>query len=116
VLTGENRAYLAALAWLNATEARKLLGADAPTGGQLIRHPPLQAHLAGALAKHNDAMGSSARIERLIVLAEPASLDAGEITDKGYVNQRKVLTSRAGLVEMLYADPVPDGVIVAGRS
>lgn len=48
-------------------------------------------------------------------MAHPASLDAGEITDKGYVNQCKVLTRRAGLVEMLYADPVPDGVIVAGK-
>jgi len=47
-------------------------------------------------------------------MAAPASLDAGEITDKGYVNQRKVLASRAGLVALLYADPVPDGVIVAG--
>jgi hypothetical protein len=34
---------------------------------------------------------------------------------KGYVNQRKVLACRAGLVELLYADPVPDGVIVAGK-
>ena len=56
------------------------------------------------------------RIERLLVMAEPADLDAGEITDKGYVNQRKVLARRAGLVEMLYADPVPAGVIVAGRA
>jgi feruloyl-CoA synthase len=42
-------------------------------------------------------------------------LDAGEITDKGYVNQRKVLARRAGLVEMLYAEPVPPGVVVSGR-
>ena len=49
-------------------------------------------------------------------MARPASLDAGEITDKGYVNQRKVLANRAGLVEMLYADPVPAGVIVAGKA
>jgi feruloyl-CoA synthase len=43
------------------------------------------------------------------------SLDAGEITDKGCVNQRKVLARRAALVDMLYTDPVPDGVTVAGR-
>ena len=42
--------------------------------------------------------------------ARPASLDAGEITDKGYLNQRKVLTERAALVDLLYADPVPEGV------
>ncbi len=42
-------------------------------------------------AELNAGVGSAARIERLIVLAVPASLDAGEITDKGYVNQRRVL-------------------------
>jgi feruloyl-CoA synthase len=47
-------------------------------------------------------------------MALPADLDAGEITDKGYVNQRMVLAHRAALVEMLYADPVPAGVVVAG--
>ncbi len=115
VLAGENRDYLSVLAWLNAAEARKLLGQDAQPDGGLIRHEALHAHLAAALAAHNDAAGSSARIERLIVLAQPASLDDGEITDKGYVNQRKVLARRAALAEMLYADPVPDGVIVAGK-
>ncbi len=57
---------------------------------------------------------AAARIERLLVLAQPPDLDAGEITDKGYVNQRMVLARRAALVELLYTDPVPDGVIVAG--
>jgi len=55
-----------------------------------------------------------ARVERLLVLARPPDLDAGEITDEGYVNQRMVLARRAALVELLYTDPVPDGVIVAG--
>jgi feruloyl-CoA synthase len=51
-----------------------------------------------------------------VVMARPADLDAGEITDKGYVNQRTVLARRAELVEMLYAEPVPEGVIVGGRN
>ena len=38
----------------------------------------------------------------------PAGLDAGEITDKGYVNQREVLANRAALVELLYAQPEPE--------
>jgi feruloyl-CoA synthase len=116
VLAGENRDYLSVLAWLNAAEARKLLGEDAQPDAGLVRCEPLHAHLARALAAHNDTAGSSARIERLLVMAEPASLDDGEITDKGYVNQQKVLARRAVLMEMLYADPVPDGVIVAGKT
>lgn len=116
VLAGENRDYLSALAWLNVTEAGRLLGETPVPAGDLITSERLRGYLARALAEHNDTVGSSARIERLVVLAQPASLDDGEVTDKGYVNQRKVLARRAGLVELLYADPVPDGVIVAGKS
>ncbi|HTM58753.1 MAG TPA: feruloyl-CoA synthase [Burkholderiales bacterium] len=47
--------------------------------------------------------GSSNRIARLLVLDEQPSLDAGEMTDKGSINQRAVLTRRAALVEELYA-------------
>jgi feruloyl-CoA synthase len=46
--------------------------------------------------------GSSNRVTRAIVLEEPPSLDAGEMTDKGSINQRAVLARRAGLVEELY--------------
>lgn len=114
VLAGENRGYVAAMAWLNEAEARSLLGADAPeTGDALIAHEDLARLLAAELARHNAAAGSAARIARLLLLAEPPSLDAGEITDKGYVNQRTVLARRAALVETLYADPVPADVIVA---
>ena len=54
--------------------------------------------------------------------ARPPGLDAGEITDKGYVNQRRVLANRAALVELLYAPPAPEnpelpaGVVEAERT
>jgi len=113
VLAGEDRTCVCALAWLNASEARKLLGEDPPADADLVSHPGLHEFLARALAEHNDDAGSSARVERLLVMGRPAELDAGEITDKGYVNQRKVLARRAALVEMLYAEPAPPGVIAA---
>ena len=46
--------------------------------------------------------GSSTRIQRLLLLCDPPSIDAGEITDKGYTNQRAVVTRRAVDVERLY--------------
>ena len=55
-----------------------------------------------ALARQST--GGSTRICRLILMAEPPSLDAGEATDKGSINQRAVLTRRAALVEELYAN------------
>jgi len=48
--------------------------------------------------------GSSNRIARALVLEEPPSLDAGEMTDKGSINQRAVLKRRAAVVEELYTN------------
>ena len=50
------------------------------------------------------ATGSASRIARLCLLAEPPTLDRGEVTDKGSINQRAVLTHRAETVEALHAD------------
>jgi feruloyl-CoA synthase len=116
VVAGQDRDFVGALAWLNLAEAAKMLGSDAGSGGDVVVHAGLGELLARALAAHNQAAGSAARVERLLIMGRPADLDAGEITDKGYVNQRRVLARREALVELLYADPVPDGVIVAGRT
>ena len=51
-----------------------------------------------------ESTGSSNRIARAVVLDVPPSLDAGEVTDKGSINQKAVLRTRAALVEALYAD------------
>jgi feruloyl-CoA synthase len=116
VLAGQDRDILCALAWLNPAEARALLGDDPPPDGELVTHAGLLAHLSHALAVANVAAGSAARVQRLLVLARPASLDDGEVTDKGYLNQRRVLARRAALVDLLYADPAPAGVIIAERT
>jgi feruloyl-CoA synthase len=61
-----------------------------------------------------ESTGSSHRIARAIVLRDPPSLNAGEVTDKGSLNQAAMLKCRAALVDQLYEDPVPESVIVAG--
>jgi len=73
----------------------------------------LQSRL-DALAR--ESTGSSNRVARALVLAEPPSLDAGEATDKGSINQRAVLARRAAQVEALYAEPPAPEVIVAATS
>jgi feruloyl-CoA synthase len=113
VITGEGRPFAAALAWLNTAEARALLGDEPASQGDLITGEGLLKTLAQALAEHNAGAGSAARIGRLAVMARPPDLDAGEITDKGYINQRRVLAGRAALVDLLYADPPPPGVVSA---
>jgi feruloyl-CoA synthase len=76
----------------------------------------VDARLRGALRERLVALagastGSSMRVARALLLREPPSIDAGEITDKGSINQRAVLARRAALVEALYAEPVAAGVI-----
>ena len=53
------------------------------------------------------ATGSAKRITRAIILAEPPSLKDAEITDKGSLNIKKVLTRRADLLERLYDNEDP---------
>jgi feruloyl-CoA synthase len=116
VIAGENREFACALAWLNAAEARKLIGSEPRPEGDLIVHEIVHRTLAEALARHNATVGSATRVERLAVMARPADLDNGEITDKGYVNQRRVLSQRSAIVELLYAQPAPEGVVVPGTT
>jgi feruloyl-CoA synthase len=112
VIAGHERDYAAALAWLNHDEARLVCGLQGE-GTVPLDHPGLRDQLAGALEKLNAGAGSAARIERLLLLDEPPSIDAGEITDKGYINQRAVLERRSELVDRLFADPPVADLILA---
>jgi feruloyl-CoA synthase len=66
----------------------------------------------GMNALRDEGGGGTTYGTRAILLEEPPSIDAGEITDKGYVNQRAVLERRAALVERLYARPCDESVIL----
>jgi len=70
------------------------------------------AGLLGDLGRQST--GSSNRIVRAMVMTDGPSAAAGEVTDKGSLNQRAVLRHRAEIVEQLYANPAPREVIVAG--
>lgn len=77
------------------------LGDDADPADKL-NHPAVRATLHAALTDYNAGHGaSSERVQRVLLLATPLSIDAGEITDKGYVNQRAVREQRPGEVERL---------------
>src|SRR5450631_3415783 len=73
---------------------------------EVIGHEKVREAVASGLARlrAQSGGGSSGHATRALLLAEPASVDGGEITDKGYVNQRAVLTRRAGAVATLEDD------------
>jgi feruloyl-CoA synthase len=75
-------------------------------------HNPTDERIRELLRTFADqSTGSSTRIMRAIVLQEPPSIDTGELTDKGSINQQTVLKRRANLVDMLYESPPADLVI-----
>jgi feruloyl-CoA synthase len=117
VVTGHDRNELGLLAFPNPAGCRALCP-DAPDDeplDRLIERREIKARLKEGLAGHNRANpASSTRITRVLMMAEPAAIDAGEITDKGYINQRAVLARRADLVERLYAEPAGDDVVIVG--
>jgi feruloyl-CoA synthase len=109
VIAGQDKGCVAALFWPAAAGLQAL--AAAPGEGAPIEK--LSAVIRERLAAFNrEAGGSSRCVRRFAIMTEPPSLDAGEITDKGYVNQRAVLERRAGLVAGLHAEPVGAGVVV----
>jgi feruloyl-CoA synthase len=87
------------------------LPSDAPPA-RVFEHPSVRACVeAGLSALQNTGGGSSTCARRALLLLEPPSIDAGEITDKGYINQGMVLTRRAALVETLFLNPIDPSVI-----
>jgi feruloyl-CoA synthase len=114
IIAGADQAYIAILAWLNIAGCQTIAGTGiAANPAELARHQSVRAHIANAIAKWNAGQaGSSTRIARVLLLSEPPSIDANEITDKGYINQRLVLERRKADVVRLYAPTPASDVIV----
>lgn len=100
VLCGENREYLAVMAWPKA-----------PDDGTLL------ARITEKLKTYNRrGAGSSVGIRRVVLLTSPPNPVGGEVSDKGTINRRAVLTNRADILEQLYAiDPGNHVGIVQGN-
>jgi feruloyl-CoA synthase len=105
VIAGAGRDAVAALVFPDLEGCRRF-------DGKALRRE-FQSRL-DALARAGT--GSSNRVVRALLLEEPPSLDAGEATDKGSINQRAVLARRAAEVAALYAEPPGAEVIVAAAT
>ncbi|MDM0012386.1 feruloyl-CoA synthase [Variovorax sp. J22P168] len=108
VLTGINLREVGALLFpTQAVRALAGLPADAPLQ-QVLESAPVQARFQQILDTLAAAStGSANRIARAHIVSEPPSIDRGEVTDKGSINQRAVLKHRAALVEALHAGSLP---------
>lgn len=106
-ITGADRDYLGALVFPDMRACQQLAGDEALSGEPLLQHQAVRAAFRDKLRTLAAAStGSSTCIRRIVLEAVPADIDKGEVTDKGSINQRAVLSHRADEVETLYAgDP-----------
>jgi feruloyl-CoA synthase len=113
VITGHDREFVGALVFPNFAVCRDVAGlpADAPPAN-VLAHPAVVRGLHDAfIGLARESTGSSTFVARALVLEQPPSLDAREITDKGSINQQAVLQQRSALVEELYA-PIPSARVL----
>ncbi|MDP3833305.1 MAG: feruloyl-CoA synthase, partial [Hydrogenophaga sp.] len=105
VLTGLNMKEVGAMVFpTGAVRALGGLPADAPMH-EVLNSAPVLAHFQRVVTElAKTSTGSASRIARLCLLADPPTIDRGEITDKGSINQRAVLTHRAETVARLHDD------------
>ena len=109
VITGLNMHEVGAMVFPTAA-VRGLsgLGTEASMA-EVLSSAPVVAHfqhVIHSLAK--TATGSASRVARMVLLSEPPSIDKGEVTDKGSINQRAVLKHRDSLVQALHAGTAPN--------
>ena len=107
VITGHDREALGLLIFPNLAGCRMLCRnlKEEVSLAELIQMGNVQDSLKAAIKNYNmDNPASSTRISRALMMEEPPSIDAGEITDKGYLNQRAVLARRADLIDKLYSE------------
>jgi feruloyl-CoA synthase len=115
VITGHDREFAGALVFPNLAVCRQIAGLPADTpAAHVLAHAAVVQRFQDAFADlAREGTGSSTFVARALLLDQPPSLDAREITDKGSINQKVVLQQRAALVEDLYAPAPPARVITA---
>jgi feruloyl-CoA synthase len=116
VVTGHGGDHVRFLVFPNIAACRAHAGlTDSAGASEVIGSEKVRAAISLGLAQLKaESSGSSGHATRALLLAEPASVDGGEITDKGYINQRAVLTRRAAAVAMLEDDACTEWIGCAG--
>jgi feruloyl-CoA synthase len=118
VVTGHDRDEVGLLVFANPAGCASLcpeMPKDTPLAVLAADARVRERVAQGLRALAAEATGSSARVTRALLLSEPPSIDANEITDKGYINQRAVLTRRAAALSDLYRTPAPPEVVTLDR-
>ena len=118
VITGHDRPAIGFLVFPNVVACRQLAASTPPDAPieTLLADPAVRSAVHRGLENlRAEGLGTSGYATRALLLSEPPSIDQGEITDKGYLNQRAVLTARAALVTALHGDADPRVIVLTER-
>ncbi len=113
VICGRDRGYIAAMIFPDWAHLQALV----PDGKEMNNETLVaQPHVKEVMAERLEQMaasstGSSTRVKRITILTELPSIDGNEITDKGSINQRAVMSRREGIMNSLYEESPADHVI-----
>ena len=112
VITGLNMKEVGAMLF-TTPKVRELAGLPSnATLAEVLQHPKVLAHFQAVLNQlAAKATGSANRVARLLLLPEPPSIDKGEVTDKGSINQRAVLKHRHALVHDFHNNLTPNTLL-----
>ena len=116
VVTGINRDEVGVLIFPRPDACRAVAGlAAGASPAEVLAAPPLRAFFQRLVdGLYASGTGSATRVARAVVLLDPPSIDRGEVTDKGSINQRAVLQHRDAIVQALYDAP-GENVILPAR-
>ncbi len=116
VIAAPNREYLTAMVFPNLPVLRGRFAEASqasPDDAEFLQSEAVIEFFRDVFKQHNATQrGSSSRFERFTLLTAPPQIDKNETTDKGYINQSAVLNHRADIVDKLYAESLPDDVVV----
>ena len=112
VVCGLNRDSVCLLGFVNESYCERLIGEKLPLD-EMITHPKVVDAVRDGLRRHNTLHPNAAsRISRILLQPTQPQADAGEITEKGYINQNKAQTLRRSEVEHLYSEENSPRLIV----
>ena len=116
VIGAPDREYVTALLFPSVHLCREVAGASPDTPlAEVVGHPEVRRRFEEALRRlAAESTGSTTFVARAMVMVEPPSVEAREITDKGSLNQKAVLAHRAALVDELYA-PSPSPRVISAK-
>ena len=114
VITGHDKSFLGAILILDESACRALINANNNLSlSEVTRHPVVKEAMQKMITDlRNVSTGSSTFISRAIIADFVLSIDKGEVTDKGSINQRAFLKNRNELEDMIY-DEIPSKLIIS---